>query len=312
MMVYPADLYGIRRVSSRLDTYEANHLAPFRDYLASMGRSVKTEQTYSYHLSTFFRWAQEQGFDAAHASQREVRSFMAHEVRRVRANTARTRLMAMRAFYTYAVEAGECTDDPTHGVLVPKSHVEPRIPMTLDELQRLFHTAKDDQERAMLLVLIDCGLRIGEVAKMRPEDIDIGRGLLRVHGKGNKWRWVALSQQVVDALRRFKWGRDFIWRNRGGQPLTIQAAQRRITSIGRRAGIPGVFPHRFRVTFISAALAAGADLGAVQALAGHANVSTTLHYARAMETTRALDWHRRLHFASDVIGDIGDTTTLTK
>jgi site-specific recombinase XerD len=161
-----------------------------------------------------------------------------------------------------------------------------RLPCVLsqDEVRRLLTAVKRPAHRVALATAYATGLRVSEVTQLRVEDIDSARMLLHVCGKGDKERIVMLSPVLLGALRSY-------WRThrperpwlfpgaRLGRPVckkTIEVAcrqARQAAGLTKRAT-----PHTLRHSFATHLLEAGTDLRTVQALLGHARLSTTAIY----------------------------------
>lgn len=168
------------------------------------------------------------------------------------------------------------------------------------ELRTLFDSCAVDEithrgarDAALVATLYGLGLRRAEVVALALEDYDVDAATLRVIGKGNKERvgyagagtrdalgaWVALRSSAPGPL--------FCRVNRGGRielsSLTEQAVYGILQRLSRDAGVAAFSPHDLRRTFVSDLLDAGADISAVQRLAGHASVQTTVRYDRRGE-----------------------------
>ena len=161
--------------------------------------------------------------------------------------------------------------------------------------------AKDDspagaRDAAIIALIFGGGLRRSEVASLKIEDIKPDNGSLRVMGKGNKERLVYLAtgatQAVQDWLqvRGTKDGSLLCPVRKNGnvalRAMTAQAVYNALSKRSAAARIESCSPHDGRRTFISELLDAGADLSAVQQLAGHANIQTTARYDRRGEKAK--------------------------
>jgi site-specific recombinase XerD len=156
------------------------------------------------------------------------------------------------------------------------------------------HSAKLDA--AVLALLLGCGLRRAEAVGLTLSDYDARAGELRVNGKGGKQRLVPVvngSAKALAAWLRVR-GTDVgpllcpvsRWGSVELRPMTAQALYARLSARAARAGVGEFSPHDLRRTFVSALLENGADVAAVQRLAGHANVSTTARYDRRGEDAK--------------------------
>ena len=154
---------------------------------------------------------------------------------------------------------------------------------------------------ALLLCLLDTGVRASELIGINLEDVDWSeRRVLIRHGKGAKERVVGIGERTSDALRTYvdafrsqALGRLFLTSKGEGMrgAGTLEVLLRRI---GERAGVPKVYPHRFRHTFATWAIESGAREIDVQLLLGHSDLTMTQHYARTYTSEQAVRAHGEL------------------
>ncbi|HEY5477328.1 MAG TPA: tyrosine-type recombinase/integrase, partial [Tepidiformaceae bacterium] len=157
------------------------------------------------------------------------------------------------------------------------------------------------RNRAIVLFLLDTGVRASECIGMELADLDWDRqrALVR-HGKGDKQRWVGFSQPTGDMVR------EYIDRFRKEEPgaLFLTSKQKPMQSgttlnwimrrVAVRAGVAHVNPHRFRHTFATWAIESGAREIDVQMLLGHADLTMTHRYARTYTSEQAVRAHAQL------------------
>ena len=152
------------------------------------------------------------------------------------------------------------------------------------------------RDKAILLTLLDSGLRAGELCALRIADVDMktGRGQIRSgeagRAKGGKGRVVYLGKSA----RRFLW-RYLAEREEGEDPyaplfigkfhraFNRDALRQLINSLGAKAGVKKCHPHRFRHTFAITYLRSGGDIFTLKSLLGHGSLEMVEHYARIAE-----------------------------
>ena len=169
----------------------------------------------------------------------------------------------------------------------------------IGEVRRLFETCGDTpggaRDAAILALLYGCGLRRSEAVALQLDDFDQGAVTVR-SGKGRKDRLVyapAGGREAIEAwlAHRGTWpGALLCPVAKGGKiqhrTITAQAVQLRLRHLAQQARVPEFSPHDLRRSFVGELLEAGADISAVQKLAGHANVGTTQRYDRRGEQTK--------------------------
>ena len=161
-------------------------------------------------------------------------------------------------------------------------------PFTDAELQRLLAIA-EPRERALILLLLDTGLRLAEVTGLRVADLRPD-GTMLVMGKGSKERIVPLGAAARRALLRYVAERgavrptDPVFMGRWGRPLRRKSIQLAIADLGRRAGVATrCSPHTFRHTFARSYLVNGGDVFSLQQILGHTTLDMVRRYVSLTE-----------------------------
>jgi site-specific recombinase XerD len=151
-------------------------------------------------------------------------------------------------------------------------------------------------------VLLDCGLRISEVAGLRVDDVDLKHhDVVRVTGKGGKTRAVPFGAKTGKALDRYLRDRrahksadaDLLWLGQRG-PMSVWGVEERLKVRATMAGVDDLHAHRFRHTFASDWLANGGQERDLMRLAGWSSDAMLQVYGRATADQRAQDAHRRM------------------
>ncbi len=168
---------------------------------------------------------------------------------------------------------------------IPRLKNKRKLPVVFDrtEIEALFSVTNNLKHKAILMITYSSGLRLAETANLKVSDIDSGRMMVRVHGKGGKDRYSILSRVAVEVLRQY-WRayRPSDWLFTGHHP-DRHIAERTIQKIFElakgRAGItkPATV-HTLRHSFATHLLEAGTDLHHIQLLLGHSSPKTTTVY----------------------------------
>jgi site-specific recombinase XerD len=186
-------------------------------------------------------------------------------------------MTALRFFFKVTLRRGDITED------IVFAREPRRLPVVLspEEVARLLAAAPSLKYQAALSIAYAAGLRASEVISLKVGDIDSARMLIRVdQGKGHKDRYVMLSQQLLDLLRRWwliKRPREWLFPGRvPGQPLTVRRLNDAIHAAARRAGIDKrVGMHTLRHSFATHLLEQKTDIRVIQVLLGHKKLDTT-------------------------------------
>ena len=250
--------------------------------------SPATQRSYIHAVSKFSRYF---GRSPDTLGLDDVRDFQVHLVAQgVSWGALNQTVCALRFFY--GVTLGEATiPEP-----IPYAPTPRKLPVILsaDEVVRFLEAVSSLKCRAALTTAYAAGLRVSEVARLMIADIDSARGVIRVcQGKGAKDRDVMLSAQLLVILRtywRLARPRLYLFPGRNEDrpinPTTLHAACR---SAAKAAGLAKhVTLHTLRHSFATHLLENGADIRVIQALLGHANLSSTARYTQvASHTIRA-------------------------
>lgn len=183
--------------------------------------------------------------------------------------------------------------DPRMALAIPRPKKEERLPVVLsaEEVAALLARTRNLKHRALLMLLYSSGLRVSEVVRLRVEDLDADRRLLRVRrGKGRKDRYTLLARRAVEAVsvycRAYPIGPWLFPGGRQDRHLTTRSVQRVVARSARAAGITkNVTPHTLRHSFATHLLEAGTNLRIIQELLGHQSSRTTEIYTHVARST---------------------------
>lgn len=294
------------------------HLESFIAYLHLERRvSDYTVRNYSAAVAHFVGWLEDSGKwqdDFAAVRPIIVRSFLVEQGRRIGRRTLHNHVSGLRAFYRYLREQGAVEANPFTGVTLPK--LEKPLPKFLSEAQitQLLNAPillwKDGRigefeafrDSLILELLYGGGLRVSELCGLKHGQVDPGRGVARVFGKGRKERLCPLGPVATQCLKTFvlRFGLSakleaFVICRRNGKPMQPREIQKLLKTHLAVAGLPlDMTPHKLRHSFATHMLDHGADLRAVQELLGHANLSTTQVYTH-VSVARLKEAHKQAH-----------------
>ncbi|MFT3771369.1 MAG: site-specific tyrosine recombinase XerD [Minicystis sp.] len=209
------------------------------------------------------------------------------------ARSAARHLSAVRGFARFLVRERAIEADPC--ALVDRPRIGRRLPkvLSLSEIERILDAPEATgfrglRDRAILQVMYAAGLRVSEVVSLKLADVDRAKGLVAPFGKGQKRRLVPLGETALDALDAYLQVRGehpraaasaVLFLSPRGGALTRQAVWKALTAYARGVGVSKPSsPHKLRHSFATHLLEGGADLRSVQALLGHADISTTEIY----------------------------------
>lgn len=222
--------------------------------------------------------------------------------------TLARRLSCLRGFFGWCTDQGLMDTNPAGLLDGPKlPRVLPNV-LSREEVLRLIqapdgHSRLGRRDRAMLELMYASGLRVSELVNLRPLDLDLQRGVVRVFGKGRKERLVPMHARAVSVMEEYlsHVRPDFapqdsrVFLNRSGMGLTRQAVWKLIRKYALEARIGrDISPHTMRHTFATHLLEGGADLRTVQMLLGHSDIAATELYTHVRSDVLE-DVYRRCH-----------------
>lgn len=298
----------------------------FADHLwLEHGLSRNTLASYRSDLLLLAAWARGRGVALDQVGVVDLKDYLAHRYRvaqaaadargpaprqRFGARSQARFITVCRRYYGWLVREGRRKDDPAAHLEMPR--LPQRLPktLTMDEVDRLLSapdatTSAGLRDRAMLELLYASGLRVSELVNLRRDEINLEQGVVRLIGKGAKERMVPTGEPACVAVAEWlRHGRpdfatpesgDAVFLGRRGTAMTRQnfwlLIQRHAIAAGVRAQLS---PHTLRHAFATHLLERGADLRAVQALLGHADLSTTQIYTHVAKA-RLKELHARHH-----------------
>jgi len=200
-------------------------------------------------------------------------------------------LSAWRGLYNYLARDHGHACNPCAGVRAPKSPgVLPRT-LSPDEASKLLEFDTPDlitlRDKAMFELCYSSGLRLAELVNLKPEDLSLEEGIVRVTGKGNKTRDVPVGSKAVQVVGEWikqrnalaRPGETALFLSRHGRNISRRSIDQRLKIQAVKQGISGrIHPHVLRHSFASHVLQSSGDLRAVQEMLGHASISTTQVY----------------------------------
>jgi site-specific recombinase XerD len=253
------------------------------------GYSRSTQKVYLGHVRRFLEWAAQRGGWPAQDPLPLVEAYVVELVDRRRVSrTCHSQVVSALRFYFETV-----LGEPRLALAIPRPRKHSALPSVLstEEVARLLGTGRNLKHRALLMLLYSSGVRVGEIVRLRPEDVDEGRALLHVRrGKGGKDRYTLLAQKAVVALHLYRdayapkgW---LFPGERQDRHLTTRSVQRVVERAARQAGIAKhVTPHTLRHSFATHLLEGGTNLRIIQELLGHESTHTTQIYTHVARTT---------------------------
>jgi len=284
----------------------------------SEGKSPSTIAIYEIVLKNFTWFCKQNNFPEAHQlTAVHVRHFLwylSSETNRWGSNNPAVRkpasqttvsdyYRALHSFFSWLSREQLICNNPLANLKKPKPDNKVIQALTPNEIEKLFEvcskkSALDTRNKAILSILLDCGLRISELSKLTIDDMDMDNATLLIrYGKGGKQRIVRIGLKTQKSLWRYitlyrKGNSNNLFLNRSGDALDVVGMKILIRRLGDKANVK-VHPHKLRHTFAVSFLRAGGDVFSLQYLLGHSTLQMTQRYVQSLNADDAINAHRK-------------------
>lgn len=281
-------------------------VAGYKLNLSSRRLSPHTLSDYSNSLKKFMEYIGNPLVDTITTDQ--VQAFLA--AAQVSNKTARNYCVCLSSFWKWLRKSDLVTENIIEDISRPRAerrvitimeqHEIKAIMASIDKTKSYNRPGKKtcsnsvpyaDRNRAMILFMLDNGIRVSEISSLKIKDLDVKNSRAFVYGKGSKERWVPFSPRTASAIWKYLTLRPdhqpedpLFATGTTNRPLTPRHIQELLETIATRAGVPNCHPHRFRHTFAVCYLRAGGDVFTLQMILGHEDLDMVRHYARLAET----------------------------
>ena len=276
-------------------------VAAFVTHLRTERRaSPHTVSAYERDLTSLLAFAHDKSPRLADARGIDVyllRGWLGQLSRTLAPSSVARKIAAARTWMRWMRRRGELSESPAEELATPKVRRPLPTFLGVDAAKEVVEapdttSATGVRDRAFLELLYGSGLRVGELVRLAPVDVDLREATVRVLGKGNKERIAPLGRKCVDALVAYVARREelrhpktgafderALFLSVRGRRLGVRAVQELVHRYGALgAGRADLHPHALRHTCATHLLDGGADLRSIQELLGHASLSTTQRY----------------------------------
>jgi site-specific recombinase XerD len=202
------------------------------------------------------------------------------------------------AFFNWLEQEDYIYKSPARRVARIKKDTKKERELYESEIELLAQACTNIRDRALLEFMYATAARVSEVAAVDISDIDFEHREVLLHGKGGKDRTAYFTDKAALFLRQYLRTRQddngalFVSLKNPTVRVTKDSIEQMVRQLGRRSGLTGIHPHRFRVTRITVLVNRGMPLQDVQVLAGHVSINTTQMYYRANHEKVRFEYNR--------------------
>ena len=305
--VYTPEEKALHWALDRLAGWELPGKEHVEEYFRSMYRRNFRPRTYASALNAIYDFLSGVRVSGKtcleEISKRDIEAFIEHEQdRRLMLSTVRTKLHCVNAFLGYTIDTGVVRAEVlARRIRLKKPETLPRA-MDPDDVKLFISGIDNPRDRAMIMVLLRTGMRIGELLNTKMNDLHIKDRRIDIYEgeKNRQGRVVYLSDDAMDALNAWLKIRDvrpeFLFFAQGRKSMAYSTARLIFEQYIVKAGLShkGYSLHALRHTFASELLNAGMRIECLQPLMGHTSLDVTRRYARLTDKTREEEYFRAM------------------
>lgn len=281
----------------------------YRRYLKRKNCAKLTIKNYLHRLKLFVSWVAVPIEDVSSDEAKKYIDFLLE--RGLAPHSINCHLSSIRGFYDYLRDEHDLIlENPViKGLMLREAHPLPRYIRDHD-VELFLGKVSNARDRAMIMLMLRCGLRVQEVVNLTLDVIDYQHSRILVKfGKGGKDRIVYISDDAAVALAEYL--RDRLVTNEQriflvekgqykGNPVSVRAIQKRVQCYAEESGIP-VTCHRLRHTMATQLLNADANLVSIQEILGHAKIKTTQRYTKLSNNKAQRDYFQAMETVMEKI-----------
>ncbi|MCF6140533.1 site-specific tyrosine recombinase XerD [Flavobacterium sp. K77] len=294
----------------------STYIKEYQSYLKiERGLSENTILNYTFDIERLCLFLEQNNLSASPISitDETLQAFIYAVAKEVNTRSQARIISGLKSFFNFLIFEEYRKDDPLQLIDTPKTGRKLPDTLSVAEIDTLIEaidlsTNEGERNRAMLETLYGCGLRVSELVALKISDLFFEEGFIKITGKGNKQRFVPISELTQKYINTYKdhvrihlniqkGFDDTLFLNRRGRQLTRAMIFTIIKNLAVSIGLhKTISPHTLRHSFATHLLENGADLRAIQLMLGHESITTTeiyVHLDRSFLTDVLHTFHPR-------------------
>ena len=275
-----------------------NYIKNYQSYLKiERGLSKNSVDNYVFDMEKLCSFLEENKIEISPIKIQEdiVQQFIYEISKKVNPRSQARTISGLKSFFNYLIFEDYRQDNPMDLIDTPRLGRKLPDTLHLEDIDKLItaidlSTKEGERNRAMLETLYACGLRVSELTMLKISDLFFDEGFIKITGKGNKQRFVPISELTQKYIEIYKntdrnlvpiqkGHEDTLFLNRRGKQLTRAMIFTIIKNLAVAIDLKKtISPHTFRHSFATHLLENGADLRSIQLMLGHESITTTEIY----------------------------------
>lgn len=285
---FVAQAYDIQKQSSELSVWHGQLPECYKAYMVTKhldGLSAGTLGLYKIYIEDMLLTIHKP-VESITTNDIRVYLYMIQKHRRISNRSLDSRRSVLSSFFGWSASEGYLSCNPMATIKPIKYERKERTPLTDMQLEGIRFQALEVRTRAIVEVLYSTGCRVAELARLNKADVNMNTGEVCLFGKGNKHRKSFLSARAIFYLREYLEQRTdtdealFVIKRKPFTRISVSSIEEVIRNLGEEAGVNHLHPHLFRHTVATNCLNRGMDVTQLKEMLGHANLETTMIYAK--------------------------------
>lgn len=282
----------ITEIDTEIKCSKTNNNKILSFFISSKKVEGCSDKTLKYYINTIEKMLQKLNKSVIDISTNDLRTYLSdHQESK---KSSRVTIDNMRrifsSYFSWLEDEDYILKSPVRRIHKVKTGRLVKDTLSDEQLEILRDTCDEIRDLAMIELLTSTGMRVGELVKINRTDVDFYERQIVVFGKGNSEREVYFDARTKIHLRKYLEMRTdnnkalFVSLSKPNSRLSIGGVEMRLRTLGKKAQIDKVHPHKFRRTLATMAIDKGMPIEQVQKLLGHVKIDTTMHYAMVNQT----------------------------
>jgi integrase/recombinase XerD len=292
ILIRSLDNLCVTEIDTEIKCSKTNNHKLLSFFIASKKVEGCSDKSLKYYINTIEKMLQKINKSVIDISTNDLRTYLSEyqELKKSSRVTIDNMRRIFSSFFSWLEDEDYILKSPVRRIHKVKTAKLIKDTLSDEQLETLRDNCTEIRDLAMIELLTSTGMRVGELVRINRKDVDFYERQIVVFGKGNSEREVYFDARTKIHLKKYLEARTddnkalFVSLSNPYNRLSIGGVEMRLRTLGKRAQIDKVHPHKFRRTLATMAIDKGMPIEQVQKLLGHVKIDTTLHYAMVNQT----------------------------